>query len=127
MPGFIPQAEEFLPAFDVFAMSSCMEGLGSIVLDAFAAGTPVAATAGGGIPETVGNEETGLLVPVGDHAGLAAAILRLLSEGPLVARIRAKALDRVKSEHSVERMTGDYLKLYRDFVSAPPPLPTPKP
>jgi len=119
MPGFIPQAEEFLPAFDVFAMSSCMEGLGSIVLDAFAAGTPVAATAGGGIPETVRHEETGLLVPVGDHAGLAAAILRLLTEEPLAARLRANALDRVRRDYSVERMSGDYSKLYRELVRAP--------
>jgi glycosyltransferase involved in cell wall biosynthesis len=113
MPGFIPQAEDFLPAFDVFAMSSCMEGLGSIVLDAFAAGTPVAATAGGGIPESVRDEETGLLVPVGDHAGLATAILRLLGEEALVARVCANALDKVKREHSVDRMTSDYLKLYQ--------------
>jgi glycosyltransferase involved in cell wall biosynthesis len=121
MPGFIPQAEEFLPAFDVFAMSSSMEGLGSIVLDAFAAGTPVAATAGGGIPETVGNEETGLLVPVGDHAGLAAAILRLLGEEALARRLCANALERVKCEHSVERMTGDYVELYRAIAPAPSP------
>ena len=46
--GFLPQAQRLLPAFDVFAMSSCMEGLGSIVLDAALAGVPVAATAGGG-------------------------------------------------------------------------------
>jgi len=123
MPGFVPRAEDFLPAFDAFAMSSCMEGLGSIVLDAFAAGTPVAATAGGGIPETVRNEETGLLVPVGDHAGLARAILRLLSEEPLAARLCANALDKVKHEHSVDRMTSDYLKLYHELLPSVDPVP----
>ena len=122
MPGFVPRAEEFLPAFDVFAMSSCMEGLGSIVLDAFAAGTPVAATAGGGIPETVRHEETGLLVPVGDHAALAGAILRLLSEEKFGARLCGNALATVKREHSVDRMTGDYLTLYRELVPGVRPV-----
>jgi len=45
--GFLPEAERLLPAFDIFVMSSHMEGLGSIVLDAFAADVPVAATAAG--------------------------------------------------------------------------------
>lgn len=117
MPGFFPQAEQCLPAFDVFAMSSCMEGLGSIVLDAFAAGVPVAATAGGGIPETVRHEETGLLVPVGDHPALAQAILRLLDDRELAGRLGAAARQWVQREHSVERMADAYLAVYRQVLS----------
>lgn len=120
MPGFIPQAEQLLPAFDVLAMSSCMEGLGSIVLDAFAAGVPVAATAGGGLPESVRHEETGLLVPVGDHAGLARAILRLLEDAELAARLCHTARAWVRETCSPERMVSDYLKVYRAVLSPDP-------
>jgi len=94
-----------------------MEGLGSIVLDAFAAGVPVAATAGGGLPELVRDGETGLLVPVGDHAGLAEAMLRLLEEAELAERLRTAARDWVQRERSVEAMVQAYLQLYARLLS----------
>src|SRR5207302_1216267 len=114
--GFVPQAQRLLPAFDVFAMSSCMEGLGTIVLDAGMAGVPVAATAGGGLPEVVIDEQTGLLVPVGDAGALANAILRLLDERPLALRLANRAQARVRTEFSVEHMAQKYIDLYREVV-----------
>ena len=111
--GFIPQAQRLLPAFDVFAMSSCMEGLGSIVLDAGLAGVPVAATAGGGLPEIVSDGQTGLLAPVGDAEKLAAAILRLLDDAPLAARLVAAAQERIRTEFSVAEMVRRYEEVYR--------------
>lgn len=116
MPGFVPKAEECLPAFDVFVMSSCMEGLGSIVLDAFAANVPVAATAGGGIPELVRNGRTGLLVPVGDAAALADSILQLLADDNLRAQLSSSASAWVQNECSVDKMTDAYLNLYSDIL-----------
>jgi glycosyltransferase involved in cell wall biosynthesis len=117
LPGFVDQAEQCLAAFDVFAMSSCMEGLGSIVLDAFAAGVPVAATAGGGLPELVREHITGLLVPVGDAVKLAEAILRLLEDKDFAARMISNAQTWVRTERSVESMTRDYLTLYQEVLS----------
>jgi len=116
MPGFIPQAEELLPAFDVFAMSSCMEGLGSIVLDAFAAGVPVAATAGGGLPELVRAGETGLLAPVGDAPALADAINSLLENPGLAKEFSSKARKRVEAEFSVARMVEQYQTVYEEIL-----------
>jgi glycosyltransferase involved in cell wall biosynthesis len=116
MPGFVPQAERCLPAFDVFAMSSCMEGLGSIVLDAFAASVPVAATAGGGLPELVRQGETGLLAPVGDAPALADAIDCLLENPPLAKELCSKARKRVESEFSVARMVEQYQAVYEKVM-----------
>jgi len=112
MTGFVPQAEQCLPAFDVFAMSSCMEGLGSIVLDAFAAGVPVAATAGGGLSELVRPGENGLLAPVGDAPALADAINCLLQNPALAQELSAKAKKRVEAEFSVARMVEQYQAVY---------------
>ena len=114
--GFLPRAEELLLAFDVFAMSSCMEGLGSIVLDAFAAGIPVAATAGGGIPELVRNDQTGLLVPIGNATALAAAVSRLLNDEPLRQRLSANSHAWLQKECSVEAMTSGYEEIYRNIL-----------
>jgi glycosyltransferase involved in cell wall biosynthesis len=116
MPGFVPQAEQCLPAFDVFAMSSCMEGLGSIVLDAFNAGVPVATTAGGGLPELVRHEETGLLAPVGDAPALADAINRLLDDPALGQRLCDRAKLKVTSDFSVARMAERYQAAYEEIL-----------
>jgi glycosyltransferase involved in cell wall biosynthesis len=114
--GFIPQAQRLLPGFDVFAMSSSMEGLGSIVLDAGQAGVPVAATAGGGLPEIVLPGQTGILVPVGDAEKLAAAILRLLDDPALAAQLAAAARQRIRSEFSVATMARRYTEIYREAL-----------
>lgn len=116
MPGFVPQAEQCLPAFDVFAMSSCMEGLGSIVLDAFAAGVPVAATAGGGLPELVRQGETGLLATVGDAPALADAINCLLENPALASELSSKAKRLVEAEYSVARMVERYQAVYEKIL-----------
>ena len=113
--GFLPNAQTFLPAFDVFAMSSCMEGLGSIVLDANLAGVPVAATAGGGLPEIVENNETGLLVPVGDAKGLSHAILQLLNDPALGARLTRHAQARTRAEFSPAQMASKYFETYQEI------------
>jgi glycosyltransferase involved in cell wall biosynthesis len=115
--GFIPEAEKLLPAFDVFAMSSCMEGLGSIVLDANLAGVPVAATAGGGLPEIVNDHETGLLVPVKDARALAGAILTLLSDFSLANRLARAAQTRTRNEFSPGQMAKQYLRLYEKLLT----------
>ena len=115
--GFIPQAQRLLPAFDVFAMSSCKEGLGTIVLDAALAGVPVAATAGGGLPEVVRDGQTGLLAPVGDAPALAQALLRLLDDAALADRLTRAARLRVEQEFCVPHMARQYLEVYLRILS----------
>jgi L-malate glycosyltransferase len=115
--GYLPQAQRLLSAFDVFAMSSSMEGLGTIVLDAAQAGVPVATTAGGGLPEAVRHDRTGLVVPVGDAVGLADAILRLVDDRALVARLTATARTRVARCFSVPAMVRRHLAIYQGLLT----------
>lgn len=64
---------------DVFALASHRESLPNVVLEAMAAGLPVAASDVGGVGELVRHEETGLLVPAGDHEAMARALDSLLA------------------------------------------------
>jgi L-malate glycosyltransferase len=114
--GFIPHAEEYIGAFDVFVLCSRSEGLGSILLDAFASNVPVVATAVGGVPELVSDDATGLLVPAGEPSLLAAAIERLLSDRALSARLAATARARVECEYTVQRMAERYLAVYEEAL-----------
>ena len=101
LPGFRTDVLGCIKGFDLFAMSSVTEGLGTSLLDAMACGKAVVATRAGGIPEVVDDRVTGLLVPPRDHPAMAAAIVRLLTRrGPAAAdgrgrpRARARALHR---------------------------------
>jgi glycosyltransferase involved in cell wall biosynthesis len=74
------------------------------------------ASAVGGIPEVVCHGETGLLVPPGDVAGLAAAIDRLVADGELAARLGAGG--RVAAERFAwPRLAGCIAALYDDVLS----------
>lgn len=110
--GFIPEAEKFMCAFDVFVLCSKSEGLGSIILDAFASGVPVVATAVGGIPELVSNDNTGLLVPAGDPAKLASAIEQLLSNPARAKRLTESGRALVEQGFTVKKMAERYISVY---------------
>jgi glycosyltransferase involved in cell wall biosynthesis len=103
---------ELLASFDVFAFPSRFEGLCLAVIEAQAAGVPVVATPVGGIRETVVDGETGLLVPTGDAAALAAGIRRLLEDRPAAEAMAAEAKRRVRERYSIERMVAETLRLY---------------
>ena len=72
-------------------LSSAWENLPHSAVEALAVGTPVVATAVGGVPEVVHDEENGLLVPADDSQALAAAMRRMLTDDALRARLAAGA------------------------------------
>ncbi len=76
-----------------------VDGLPNVVMEALASGTPLVATAAGGIGAVVTDGDNGLLVPERDAAGLATAIGRLLADRELGARLGARARSRVQADH----------------------------
>jgi glycosyltransferase involved in cell wall biosynthesis len=79
LSGFRADLDRFLPYLDLFVLPSYTEGLPNVVLEAFAAGVPVVATAVGGTPEVVEDGVGGYLVPPGDPNALAGRILDALA------------------------------------------------
>jgi glycosyltransferase involved in cell wall biosynthesis len=80
-----------LRAADVAILSSRWENFPHALVEALAVGTPVVATAVGGVGEIVHDGENGLLVPSGDADALAAAVRRLLDDSALRERLAAAA------------------------------------
>ena len=78
-------------AADASILSSSWENFPHTVVEALAVGTPVIATAVGGVPELVRDGENGLLVPPGDPGALASAIERFVREPGLRERLAAAA------------------------------------
>ena len=83
-------------AADVALLTSAWENLPHTVLEALAAGTPVVATAVGGVPEVVREGENGLLVAAGDVEAIAGALARLLGDDALRERLAAGAAPSVE-------------------------------
>jgi glycosyltransferase involved in cell wall biosynthesis len=115
--GFRPDVLSLHKAFDLFAMSSVTEGLGTSLLDAMACGKAIVATETGGIPEVVVDGETGLLVPPRDHPAMAQALVTLLRNDALRHRMGQAGLARVRDKFSAERMVQGTLQVYESIVA----------
>ncbi len=115
--GHIPDPAGLIVDADVFVMSSSQEGLGTAVLDAMAAGTPVASTAAGGLPDLLG-DGAGLLVPTGDFSALAHAVQRILEDATLRSTLVTRA-QAVVPRFTSRRMAEDALSVYRSCASFP--------
>jgi glycosyltransferase involved in cell wall biosynthesis len=107
MPGALGRA-------DVFVFPSRDEGMPNAVLEAMAAGLPVAATRISGNEELVADGETGFLVPPDDPAGLAAVLTRLVGDRSLCRRLGAAGRDKVVREYSWRIVAERYIALCRE-------------
>jgi glycosyltransferase involved in cell wall biosynthesis len=117
--GFRDDIPRLLKTLDVFVMSSKEEGLGTSILDAMAAGVPVVATSGGGIPEVVEDGQTGLLVAVGDAEALGRAIVRMVEDRALRTHSIAHAAAKVQAEFTWTRMAERNLRIYEELAASP--------
>jgi glycosyltransferase involved in cell wall biosynthesis len=113
--------EELLSASDIFVLPSHQEGFSNALLEAMAARLPAVATAIGGNIDAVSDNETGLLVPVRDPRGLAAAILRLAQAPDLRRSFGEAARRRVEQCFSLQACVDRYERLYRALGQADPP------
>lgn len=115
-PGFRTDVPSILKALDLFVMPSHMEGLGTSVLDAMAAGAPVVGTEAGGMPESIIDGVTGLVCPIRDADALAKAILRMLGDPALAKSCAAAARAKVEAEFSTRSMVEGTLRVYRRLL-----------
>ena len=115
--GFRQDVGNFLKIYDMFVLSSCMEGLGTSILDAQVAGLPVIACKTGGIPEIVDHEINGLLVPSKNSEALAEAIIRLIKNKFEREKFGKKANEMV-SHFSISNTIHKNLDLYRIILDS---------
>ncbi len=107
LPGFVANPYPFMERAAVFVLSSAWEGFGNVIVEALACGCPVVSTdCPGGPSEILCDGAYGELVPVGDDASMAEAILTVLESASDSGRLRARA-----AEFSEERAINDYSKV----------------
>lgn len=112
LAGSIPDAFQFLKAFDLFVLPSVKEGQPWAVLEAMAAARPIVATNIAGIAEMIENEKTGLLVEPTDPAYLAEAIEKMMTHPSLAHECAQNALEIVKDKFDVAEMVKKNEELF---------------
>jgi glycosyltransferase involved in cell wall biosynthesis len=121
MPGQVVHHPELLPddvaaamdASRALVLPSWPEGLGRVVLEAFARGRTTVATNAGGIRDIVTDGQDGILIPVADTDALVAALRRVLEDKDLAERLGAAAHATYAPWHQTPE---DFARAYRELV-----------
>lgn len=92
------------------------EGLPKTVIEAMAYGVPTIVTDVGGSPELVEHEVSGIVVPPGDRAMLAQAILRMQQQPELARELGRRGRERIQRDFSIRTTIERTAALYRELV-----------
>ena len=103
-------------AADVYVHAARADTFPNTVLEALACGTPVVATAVGGIPEQIEDGRTGFLVPAGSPQSLSDRLTQLLSDTNLRQRMEIFAAEAGRHQFDLQRQADAYLDWYKELV-----------
>jgi glycosyltransferase involved in cell wall biosynthesis len=119
MTGFRRDIPEVMAALDVLVLPSVRsEAASQVIPQALAVGTPVVATDVGGSGELVRNGDTGRLVPAGDPAALAAAVLDCLVDRAGARAMAARGQALVRERHSLDAAMARTTTVYEELLGA---------
>jgi glycosyltransferase involved in cell wall biosynthesis len=113
--GAVDDIPDFLSRLDVGVLCSDTEGLSNAIVEYMAAGLPIVATAVGGNLEIL-THDTALLVPPGDSAKLAEAVLQLAGQPERRTRMGEKARLAVQDRFALPAVVNQYEEFYRDLL-----------
>jgi len=114
--GFRSDRLALMAGFDLFVMTSCLEGIPRCLMEAMALGIPVVAYDIPGVDQLIRHDETGLLAPLGDKVALAACCRRLLDDPAMARQLAANARQTIETHYSARRMAEEYQALFRELV-----------
>ena len=115
--GYQQDVAPYYGLFDALLLPSGNEGTPVVAIESLAAGTPVVATAVGGVPDVVENGTDGFLAPVGDVEALAGALERLARNPELRAEMGRAGRARTLPRYRVDRLVDDVDALYRVLLA----------
>jgi glycosyltransferase involved in cell wall biosynthesis len=108
-----------LAAADICVLPSRWEPFGTVMLEAWAAGTPLVAAASQGPSALIADGANGLLVPIDDAPALTAAIRRLIDDPALAARLVAQGRADYEKDFTREAVTRRMIALYTGIIAEP--------
>jgi glycosyltransferase involved in cell wall biosynthesis len=112
LAGQIPEAREYVGAFDLFLLSSVKEGLPFAILEAGSAGVPVISTSVGGIPEVIQNLENGILIAPRRPQEIKNTLVYLNEHPEVHEKMAEKFREKIKEKYDFEIILKKIKKLY---------------
>jgi len=115
--GLSTEVPLLMRSLDIFVLASKFEPYGVVLLEAKAAGVPIASTSVNEIPEIVSDGQSGLLAPPGDPAKLAEILVKLATNPALRRRLGQRAVEEARERHSLQAMIKGYQEIYDEIRS----------
>lgn len=115
--GFRDDRLELLQSFDLFVMTSTLEGIPRCLMEATAMGIPVAAYNIAGIDQLITHQQSGLLAKLGNKETLTEYWEKLLFDTDYATELASNARDYVNEHYSAQRMANEYTELFHAMVS----------
>lgn len=116
--GFREDVAGVIRSLDILVHASTVgEPFGQVIVQGMACGKPVIATNGGGVPETVVDGETGLLVPMNDAPSMAEAICSLLADEERAREMGARGHRRVAQHFTIQQSVEKLMNIYDRLAS----------
>ena len=106
----------YYQAADVYVHAARADTFPNTVLEALSCGTPVVATAVGGIPEQIVDAKTGFLTQPENAAHMAEKIIQLLVNDDLLRKMGITAGNYASTHFGLDRMVNDYLGYYQEIL-----------
>lgn len=114
--GSVSNAIPIIKHIAVGVLCSESEGLSNAIIEYMGCGKPTICTRVGGSSEIIDDGDNGFLVNVGDVEGLAAKLIKVLSESSLADRMGKRARLRMQSKLTSEEMVSSYMDLYTQVL-----------
>lgn len=114
--GFQNQPLEHLATFDLFVMTSTLEGIPRCLMESMAMGIPVAAYDIPGVDQLIEHGKTGLLAPLGNKEALEKCWRELLWNGDVADEISQNAANHINEKFSARRMAVEYTEVYSQLI-----------
>lgn len=118
MLGTRRDVPELLAKADLLVLSTLVpEAFGRVIIEAGAVGTPVVATALGGVLDIIDSGKNGLLVTPGNPSEMSDAMQQILSDKKKAKQYAENLRQKVHEQFSLEKMTDETLKVYREVLA----------